>query len=274
MVGVAAVLAVGWPWVVARRGLRAEFGESNYTANRIRMEEYLVRPSAPHHVLVGSSLSGRLRESFFAGTPMADIASLGLDGSVPLVGLEVLERRRDLPEVVWVETYLMEMDGGANGRALLEGLDSVGTRWALAWGAVRASVRPSSVLYTQVKERKDGSATRPTWTTNAVAGDGEPVTPGVTDPELENRWRRVVERFQKRGVRVMLVDLPSGEVRRPGRRTRPDLGDRLVQEFGLTRVDLREDWFGRGWVPRYTDGRHLDAASARETARMLAARWK
>ena len=205
---------------------------------------------------------------------MSDIASLGLDGSVPLVGLEVLERRPDLPEVVWVETYLMEMDGGVNGRALLEGLDSVGTRLAMGWGAVRASVRPSSVLYTRVKERKDGSAIQVTWVTNAVMEVGEPVKPGLTDPAVETRWHRVVESLQKRGVRVMLVDLPSGETRMPGKRTGLDLADRLAVKYGLTRVDLREDWFGRGWVPRYTDGRHLDAASARETARMLASRWK
>jgi len=49
-----AVLCAGWQGLVRVRGWKADFGESNYTANRIRLEEYLLRPAAPRHVLIGS----------------------------------------------------------------------------------------------------------------------------------------------------------------------------------------------------------------------------
>ena len=251
--------------------MTAEFAEYNQAANRIRIEGYLARPSAPAHVLVGSSLSGRLLPAYFEGTPMADVATLGLDGSGSRVGIEALRRRRDWPETVWVETYLMGRETTANDRALLADMDAAGTRLAVAMPLFRASHRPSSVAYTALKRRREGRGVEPTWTTNAAAGvAGPPVEPDPVDPGVEEAWREVLEDLRRRHVRVVFVDLPAGETRRPGPRLQPDLADRLAERFGIQRVDLRERWFSRGWAPRYTDGRHLDAASARQTARWLA----
>ena len=73
----AAALCGAWTWAARRPGMTAEFAEYNQAANRIRIEGYLARPSAPAHVLVGSSLSGRLLPSYFEGTRMADVATLG-----------------------------------------------------------------------------------------------------------------------------------------------------------------------------------------------------
>lgn len=271
IVGAAALLSVAWAWVSGRPGVAAEFAEYNQAANRIRIEEYLARPSAPSNVLVGSSLSARLLGSYFAGTRLADMANLGLDGSGPLVGIEVMLRRKDLPETVWVETYLMGRAPTPNDRALMDRLDSPGTRLATAWPLFRASRRPSSVAYSALKQRKEGGGLSPTWTTNAAASSPAPPTQvAPVDDDVEARWREVLRDLARRNVRVVFMDVPSGETNRPGPRLGFDLADRLQVEFRLGRMDLREPWFGRGWVPRYTDGRHLDAASARETARMLA----
>lgn len=267
----AALLSAAWTWLAGIPGVAAEFAEHNQAANRIRIEEYLARPAAPSNVIVGSSLSGRLLASYFAGTPLADMANLGLDGSGPLVGIEVMLRRADLPETVWVETYLMGRGTTPNDRALLEGLGSAGTRLALAAPLFRASRRPSSVAYSALKRRKEGGGVEPTWTTNAAAAEpGPPMPAPRVDLGVEERWRDVMRGLRRRNVRVVLVDLPGGETRLPGMPTEPDLAARLGRELGLERVDLRRAWLGSGRVPRYTDGLHLDAASARETARMLA----
>jgi hypothetical protein len=262
-------------WQVCLRGFgwEARFAESNYFANRIRMEEYLFRGAAPKHVLVGSSLSGRLLPEYFAGTGLSDFATLGLDGSIPLVGLDVLGRRADLPAVVFVETYLVEKDWGANDRLLIEGLASPGTTLARHVPMARASRRPTSLMYSAVKLRKE-SGGGGLIETNApdVREPGPAMEVGVPSDALVAQWRERMQALKARGVRVVFVDLPGGEVRMPGPRRAPDLVDRLVTEFGATRIDLRVEWFGRGWKPRYTDGRHLDAGSARATARLLAER--
>lgn len=267
----AAVLCAAWTWAARRPGMTAEFAEYNQAANRIRIEGYLARPSAPAHVLVGSSLAGRLLPSYFAGTPMGDVATLGLDGSGPRVGIEVLRRRKDWPETVWVETYLMGRETTPNDRALLGEMDSTGTRLAVAMPLFRATHRPSSVAYTALKRGREGGGGETTWTTNVAASVmGPAAEPAPVDPGVEVAWQEVLEDLRRRNVRVVFVDLPAGETHRPGTRTQPDLADRLAARFGIQRVDAREPWFSRGWVPRYTDGRHLDAASARQTARWLA----
>jgi hypothetical protein len=273
ILGVTAVILGLWQVCLRGFGWEARFAESNYFANRIRMEEYLFRGAAPKHVLVGSSLSGRLLPEYFAGTTLSDFATLGLDGSIPLVGLDVLGRRPDLPTVVFVETYLVEKDWGANDRLLIEGLDSPGTTLARHVPMTRASRRPTSLLYSAVKLRKE-SGGGGLIETNApgVWEPGPVMEVGIPAEALVAKWRERMQALKARGVRVVFVDLPGGEVRMPGPRRSPDLVDGLVTEFGAVRIDLRTEWFGRGWKPRYTDGRHLDAGSARATARLLAER--
>lgn len=267
----ALLLAVAWQAVISVGGWRARFGESNYVANRIRLEDYLLLPAAPRRVLVGSSLSGRLLPEFFAGTPLADFATLGLDGSIPLVGLEALAHRPDLPSTVYVETYLMEKPWSANDQVLVDGLRSPGTELARRVPVTRAANRPSSILYSAVKARRDGRGDGNIATNQpSVTGAGPVVIPAPVVPAVLERWRTMLASLAQRGVRVVLIDLPSGETRMPGPLASADLPGVLAGEFGLTRIDLRTEWFRRGWRPTYTDGRHLDAASAKATARMLA----
>lgn len=264
-------LALGWQAVTAVGGWRARFGESNYIANRIRLEDYLLLPAAPRQVLVGSSLSGRLLPEFFVGTALADFATLGLDGSIPLVGLEALAHRPDLPSVVFVETYLMEKPWSANDQVLVDGLRSPGTALARRVPVTRAANRPSSILYSAVKARRDRAGAGSIVTNEpAVREPGPTVTPAPVAPAVVDRWRTMLASLAQRGVKVVFVDLPSGEDRMPGPLASPDLAGKLAGDFKLARIDLRAEWFSRGWRPTYTDGRHLDAASARATARMLA----
>jgi len=150
-------------------------------------------------------------------------------------------------------------------------MDAAGTRLAVAMPLFRAAHRPSSVAYTALKRRREGGGGETTWTTNVAASAGGPAAaPAPVDPGVEEAWHGLLEDLRRRNVRVVFVDVPAGETRRLGARAQPDLADRLAVRFGIRRVDLREAWFSRGWVPRYTDGRHLDAASARQTARWLA----
>jgi hypothetical protein len=266
-------LVVAWQALTSVLGWKARFGESNYMANRIRLEDYLLLPAAPRHVLVGSSLSGRLLPEFFSGTSFAGFQTLGLDGSIPLVGLEALSYRPDLPSTVFIETYLMEKAWSRNDQLLIDGLASPGMTLAKKVPVTQASHRPSSILYSAMKARRDGAGAGVIVTNDpSVREPGPAIEISPADPKVAERWRRMLKSLSDRGVRAVLVDLPSGEVRMPGARTAPDLADVLAREFGLTRIDLRKEWFERGWRPTYTDGRHLDGASARATARMLSER--
>jgi hypothetical protein len=271
IVAVALALLAGWRVALGWLGGAAEFGESNYQANRIRIERYLARPKAPEYVVLGSSLSGRLRASGFAGTAMSDVAVLGFDGSTPLLGMALLTNRLDLPRVALVETFLFDRGWKANDQLLLDGLSGPGMGLARADRLFAADQRPTTLLYSWMKERRDranaGTAPR---TNDAVRLPSPPETPGSAGPETLAQLREAIRALRDRGVEVILVDMLTGEKRMPGERLAPDTAELVSREFGLRRIDLRRDWFARGWEPGYTDRRHLDGASANALARLLA----
>lgn len=266
----ALVLLAAWRAVLAGLGRRAEFGESNYQANRIRIERYLARPRAPQWVLLGSSLSGRLRPASFAGTPLEDIAVLGLDGSTPVLGMAVLTNRADLPRTVLLETFTFDFGWRPNDQMLLDGLHGPGMRLAQADRLFAADQRPTSLLYSWSKERRDRPAAEAGVRTNrSLMAPGPAEVPGTARPADLARLLDGVRALRARGVEVVLVDLLAGERRMPGGRTGPDTAEVVARELGLRRLDLRRAWFERGWEPGYTDARHLDGPSADAAARLL-----
>ena len=93
IVALGVALLGGWFGVCRMFGWRARLAENNYQANLIRLETFLHQP-APPSVLVGSSMTGRLLPEYFDGTPLAGVANLGLDGSSPDLGLDVVLRRK------------------------------------------------------------------------------------------------------------------------------------------------------------------------------------
>ncbi|KAB2660565.1 MAG: hypothetical protein DVB31_13885 [Verrucomicrobia bacterium] len=268
---VALALLAAWRGALAWLGRAAEFGESNYQANRIRIERYLARPKAPEYVVLGSSLSGRLRPAAFAGSALSDVAVLGLDGSSPLLGIAVLAHRADLPRVALVETFAFNRGWKANDQLLLDGLAGPGMRLARADRLFAADQRPTSLLYSWFKERRDraGSGSGPR-TNEAVRVAGPAEVPGTAAAADLSRLMEDIRALRARGVEVVLVDVLAGEKRMPGERTGPDTAALVAREFGLRRIDLRREWFARGWEPGYTDLRHLDGPSADALARLLA----
>jgi hypothetical protein len=268
---VAVLLLAAWRVVIGVRPQPAEFGESNYQANRIRIERYLRRSRAPAWVLLGSSLSGRLPAEAFAGTALADIEVLGLDGSTPLIGMAVLTNRTDRPRVVLVETFTFNRGWKTNDQLLLDGLRSPGMTLARADPLFAAEQRPSSLLYSWLKAGRGPSVNLTSPTTNAAVRLPGPADPaGVAPAAVLDPLRAGLRAVQAAGMEVVLVDLLAGERQAPGARPGPDTAQALADELGLRRLDLRAEWFARGWVPTYTDARHLDAGSAAAAARLLA----
>lgn len=258
-------------WSVALRVLpRPALAETNYEANRLRVEGWLLGPGS-RSVLVGTSMSGRLLPSYFDGTPLAGIANLGLDGASPDTGLRLTLMRRPAPALVLLEGHLLSKRAGPNDRQLLELATGVGMKITALAPLTRVEARPSTVLYGWLKERRGGPE----------AGAGGPVTARVVsaaqaekdaaglDPDWRPRIRKLIAALQEQGSRVVLVRLPSG-IGDPADPESPNELDAIAGELGLPLVDLlRLSRQGRMTVS-YTDGLHLTPQSARAISRVLA----
>lgn len=258
-----------WRMILVRTGWEARFGESNYQANLIRIEGYLTRPRTPTVVLVGSSVAGRLRPEFFPARPGFDPATLGLDGSTPLVGLEVVGRRAELPALLLIETYLLDRPPNRNDAGLLAALDSPGLALARRDPLFRTASRPSSLLYSWLKSRRDVEAPgRP-----PESGGGAAAAPaGPRDGRAaaaDRHWPEHLRRLQANGVQIAFLDVPIGETSPAGAEVPDDTAAGLARLLGIPRLDLRAELFRRQVPLRYTDGIHLTAESARQAATVL-----
>ncbi|HAB14899.1 MAG TPA: hypothetical protein PLX89_24720 [Verrucomicrobiota bacterium] len=257
-------LCVAWA-LVARVLPRPELAETNYEANRLRIERWLLDPPASH-VLVGTSIGGRLLPTYFQGTGLSNFANLGLDGANPATGLELVLARSTAPEVVFLEIHRLAADLGANDQKLLEYARGFGLTATKLFPLTRAEYRPSSVLYGWLKSRQSGGAggdPRPADSTN------QPFAPGTQAPAWVGRIEPLVRAVEAKGSRVVLVRLPVGR-ENPANADASNFGDQAAAWLKVPLADLYRLTTKAGEPISYTDGLHLTPAGAATVAKWLA----
>ncbi len=262
-----AVLLGGWFCVCRSLGWHARLAENNYQANIIRLETFLDR-RAPSVVLVGSSMTGRLLPDYFAGTSLGEVANLGLDGSSPDLGLDVVLRRKVPSTSVLVEVNTLFKPTSDNDATLRQAMESFSFRLTGWLPFLRAEYRPSSIAYSTLKLWQDRRLPPPaTPPTSSLAVVVEPTERNlrteVTDPLFVRHFSRLRELKDHR-VRVLLYQLPGGN------QSIPSGIEELARGLQLPLIRLGQEMLQRGHTPAYTDGLHLTASSAEQASRVLA----
>ena len=79
----------------------------------VTLNRYISEP-VPHIVLVGSSVTWRLKEEYFS---LPHVRNLALAGGSPVTSLEIVAKQRSLPKIVLIETNVLSR---AVDRALVE----------------------------------------------------------------------------------------------------------------------------------------------------------
>jgi hypothetical protein len=271
------VFTSGYSFFLRTASVTAEVAESNFQSNLIRLQTFLFEPP-PRAVLVGSSLTGRLAPRYFAGTPLDSIANLGLDGSGPAVGLDLLVQHPS-PLVVIEENHLLKSKF-ANDAVLEATLKSFGFRLSRYARVLRAESRPSSVLYSWMKARATRqSEVSPTWTTPLLTS-ASPSAVGTINPQpdeadsLKTTVRQQVTILRSHGAQVVFVRFPSGERFSASKSSSCMFANELARELGLREIDLQLELARIGQPVSYSDGIHLTPKSAQTASRLLAALLK
>lgn len=268
-------LVAAWQWVVAALPRRPTLAESNYQANLLRLQAFdRVRDARP--VLAGSSITGRLLEDYFAGTSARHVSNLGLDGSGPALGLELVLTRTNRPAAIFIEANLLSAPQDENDAVLREAFHGMSFTLARVLPFLRAENRPSTRLYDWIKHRADARTAARTRGPAAAGPGPDAVSQHFLfnrQPEAERqahrrRVRSALEALQPRGLPLILVRFPREGVPDAPRET--DFGDELAREFGLPQIALGPAMRAFGTEPAYTDGTHFTPESARLAARILA----
>lgn len=260
ILGLTFVLLTGWGVAVSWLP-RPELAETNYVANRLRIERWMLG-SAASNVVVGTSIGGRLLPAYFEGTRLAPMANLGLDGANPDTGLSLVLQRSVPPARVFLEVHRLVMPPADNDRKLLDLVEGPGmaVSGALPW--TRADWRPSTVLYGWLKRRQTGTASVPA-DAGTASGPGSGMDPGWLD-----RVKTKIKSIEAKGSKVILLRLPVGrENPAPGA---PDPLVEAISPLGLPLVDLQARAQRDGVTITYTDGLHLAPSSAEQMSKWLA----
>ena len=229
----------------------------------ITLSRYLREP-VPDVVLVGSSITFRLKEEYFATRGLRNLA---LAGGCPVTGLEIVANQPRLPGLILVEANVLSRPADA---ALVERY-SRGDTEPFFFRPVRAAVaayeqrRHAPLTYEQVaSDLRTMVAQPPSDFDNRIYADRALQQFNADDPvdatrSNTKRIEQLIRIVEQRGARVLLFELPYSE---------PIEGSR----FATTTREIVHAAFpdSNRWLPvevsrselRWADGVHLDERSA------------
>lgn len=238
--------------------------ESNFYSSIGRIQSGI--QGQPKMMLLGSSLTGRLpdRRQGFDG-----VTNLGCDGGSAADVLRAMDTGR-LPTAP-----CLIIEGNTFYRAVANPVSEIHQAIHSPWfragtllPQVSASARPSAFLYSMMLARKIGQAHGP---------DGQ-MLPNPAEPTTEiqkaslptdaaafiEEMQSILAHLQSRNVRMMLVILPPGA---DGESLNMRVPRELSRVSGVPLLDLTKG-LPAGSV-RYTDGVHMDPASAAAALRTI-----
>ena len=245
-------------------GSGARIAASDLQTNVIRVQS--LDPDGDALVMLGSSISGRLRPEFFElGDRPARV--LGLDGSGPPFGATLLDEFGVTPPVLVVEANSLFVQNPGNEAALLDSVRGESSLFARLVPVGRAEARPSAMLYSLVKSMKDRAAGGPLPRPGALQAEVPTETgAGGHDPVPEVLVESM-RRCLKGGGEVILAMVPDDPSGGKPRAREHAAALALAGELGIPYYDLRWQLADLGLV--YSDGLHLTAPSAKAVAQAL-----
>jgi hypothetical protein len=210
-------------------------------------------------------MTGRLLPSYFKEEGM-DVFNLGLDGCHSPFGLEIITMRKNLPKRVLVETASLDHDPNANEKTVREAIQTPTFKIGGAVEAFRPENRPLSLLYwwcKKLSDRKPGSSSHSAFITECTTTDPAPKSVKSKLEENDLETEEMLITLKKKGVDVRLLSIPHGDgwgMPQSGRiaKISTDIGVPII-EPGVEIAKITD-------TLRFTDGAHLDAASAKQVA--------
>jgi hypothetical protein len=260
----AAIVLIACGFATARFGGGLQMPATTTRDGTLITLSRFLREPVPDIVMVGSSLTFRLKEEYFA-TPR--LRNLALAGGSPVTGLEIVANQPQLPIFILVEanvlsrssdTALIERYSGGDSEPWLfrpvraavaayeQRLHAPFTHEQVALNLRRLVEQPPSDFDSQVY------ANRALQKLKAEA-------PADATRINAKRIAELIQKVEQRGARVLLFELPYSELIEDSqfaRITRQIIHDQFPNQERWLRIDVNRSEL------RWADGVHLDERSA------------
>jgi hypothetical protein len=230
----------------------------------ITLNRYAREP-IPDVALVGSSLTFRLKEEYFA-TPK--LRNLALAGGSPVTGLEIVANQPRLPRIVLIEANVLSR---ATDAALVERYSRSGNAEPLFFRPIRTAVAAYenwlhaplshaqvSFALSQLVEQPPSSFDSQIYADRALQ-QFNAEDPSVAARMNAKRIEQLIPEIERRGARVLLFELPYSEQLESSRSAK------LTREIIHAQFPDPDRWLRIGYARgelRWADGVHLDERSA------------
>lgn len=234
----------------------------------VALNRYISEPT-PEVVLLGSSLTARIREDYFASV---NVRNLAIGGGSPLTALRILLNRKQLPKTILIETNLMSKEADEK---LVERYSSpssdpffrplrmavaVYENWMHAPQPRIEAIAAAKRLLTESPRQYDNEV----YIARVFQGMSQDAA--VSLERNVGQLAQLVAEAREQGVRILLFELPYAN---------PLTNARLVEDtrrLVSARFANQNDWL-RLDIPidelRWPDGLHMDDRSAMLTARTI-----
>lgn len=132
--------------------------------------------------------------------------------------------------------------------------------------AFRVSIRPTALLYSALKERKDRGGGTPGMRSLACRKMAD-----LTQDEIAqlNRSRRAITKLRNMGATIVLLRIPCGEAEGPAGQREPDFFSEFAAELNAPEIDLPKLMRTKGIALRYSDGLHMVGSTALAASEVL-----
>ena len=239
--------------------------ESNYFSSIARIQTESRKKADV--MLLGSSLTGRLADR---GGKNDHVANLGCDGGSAVVILRAIDSGL-LPAapLLVIETNTLGYGVEDRGSDIAKAIDSSWFKLGNRLPNISSTARPSAFFYSWLMARKKTEATSlgetlpvTTHPVRLIPNPDQALDPG--EEKLTKELTGILSRLSQKGSRILLVQFPAGNLNDTILKNMPTA---LAAHSGFPYWDLNI-----GLAPdavHYTDGRHLDAASARKLMNTL-----
>lgn len=239
-------------------GGKTRKSESNYFSSVARLQTET--KDQPEVLILGSSLTGRLPDR-------PQVGNLGCDGGSAVITLRAIDEGiLTGAKVIFVEANTLAYELQGRGKEIAAAIRTDWFKVGVKIPNLGATARPSAFVYSWLDSKRGGAGVRGSGAEGAppfAAGAGFSVVEQYSsladrdEARLVDELSGIIGRLTKKGMDLRLVMLPAG-----GEEMEVDL--RIATSVaGRTKLP----WWNMYDRPggneiRYTDGRHLDPASA------------
>jgi hypothetical protein len=230
----------------------------------ITMNRYVTEP-IPDVVLVGSSLTFRLKEQYFE-TPA--LRNLGLASGSPVTGLEIVASRAQLPKIILVETNILSRDAD---QAVVARYSGNGSSRPMLLRPIRTAIAAyenwnhAPLTHAQAAAALDRLLAQPPHEfDNSIYVERALQRQNAEDPTAAvqrnaKRTEQLIATLEQRGAQVLLFEAPVSA------QLEQSQSARITREIVHARFPDPDRWlrvvFTRAEL-RWADGLHLDERSA------------